>query len=70
MPVVARQADGPLVHKIVDGDTLRDLAQRYLGSPDRAREIFELNRDVLNDPRLLPIGGELKIPPSLQKSKW
>jgi nucleoid-associated protein YgaU len=50
-------------HRIVDGDTLEELAQRYLGSADRAREIFDANRDVLADPKLLPIGAELKMPP-------
>jgi nucleoid-associated protein YgaU len=49
-------------HRIVDGDTLAALAQRYLGSPSRAGELFEANRDVLSDPELLPIGTELKIP--------
>jgi len=51
-------------HRIVDGDTLEGLAQRYLGSADRAREIFDANRCVLADPKLLPIGAELKIPPT------
>lgn len=49
-------------HKIVDGDTLSGLAVRYLGSADRYREIFELNKDILGNPDLLPIGTELKIP--------
>jgi nucleoid-associated protein YgaU len=62
MPTVARPADGPQVHKIVDGDTLEALAARYLGSAARAMEIFQANRDVLADPELLPIGVELKIP--------
>ncbi|MGA2059338.1 MAG: hypothetical protein ABSG67_02565 [Thermoguttaceae bacterium] len=62
MPTVARPAEGPLVHKIVDGDTLGELAARYLGSAARAMEIFQANRDVLTDPELLPIGVELKIP--------
>ncbi len=62
MPAVARPADGPQVHKIVDGDTLADLAARYLGSAARAMEIFQANRDVLADPELLPIGVELTIP--------
>jgi nucleoid-associated protein YgaU len=53
----------PRTHKIVDGDTLAVLAERYLGSAARAQEIFEANRDVLPDPELLPIGAELKIPP-------
>jgi LysM repeat protein len=62
MPTVARLADVPPVHKIVDGDTLGDIAARYLGSAARAMEIFEANRDLLTDPELLPIGAELKIP--------
>ncbi|HEY4312202.1 MAG TPA: LysM peptidoglycan-binding domain-containing protein [Pirellulales bacterium] len=49
-------------HKIADGDTLSGLAVRYLGSADRYREIYELNREVLANPDLLPIGTELKIP--------
>jgi hypothetical protein len=62
-PQEEKQPDkGPHVHKIVDGDTLAALAERYLGSPSRAMEIFEINRNVLNDPELLPIGAELKIP--------
>ena len=50
-------------HRIVDGDSLAALAERYLGSASRAGEIFQANRDVLLDPQLLPIGVELKIPP-------
>ncbi|MEN6459703.1 MAG: LysM peptidoglycan-binding domain-containing protein [Thermoguttaceae bacterium] len=49
-------------HRIVDGDTLTGLAERLLGSSERAKEIFAANRDVLDDPNLLPIGVELKIP--------
>jgi len=50
-------------HKIVDGDTLAALAERYLGSASRAMEIYEANRGVLASPQLLPIGVELKLPP-------
>jgi hypothetical protein len=49
-------------HKVVDRDTLPALAARYLGSPERADEIYLANRDVLQSPDLLPIGIELKIP--------
>ncbi len=58
---------GPLAvrtHKVVDGDTLTALAERYLGSADRAAEIYQLNRDRLLSPELLPIGVELRIPVS------
>jgi phage tail protein X len=50
------------IHKIVDGDTLESLAQRYLGSKERRLEIYEANRDVLDNPEVLPIGAKLKIP--------
>jgi nucleoid-associated protein YgaU len=56
-------APSALKHKIVDGDNLPALAERYLGSTDRAMEIFEANRDELSDPRILPIGLEIRIPP-------
>lgn len=48
-------------HRIVDGDTLPALAQRYLGSSARFREIFDANRDQLPSPDLLPIGVVLRI---------
>lgn len=52
----------PCRHRIVDGDTLKNLAERYLGSPALAIEIYEANRSVLSDPQLLPIGVEIVIP--------
>ncbi len=51
------------LHRIIDGDTLQLLAARYLGSEDRAMEIFEANRNLLSSPNVLPIGSLLKIPP-------
>jgi nucleoid-associated protein YgaU len=50
-------------HTIHDGDTLESLAVRYLGDSQRASEILELNRQVLSDPQLLPIGVSILIPP-------
>lgn len=52
----------PIRYKIVDGDTLRTIAKRYLGDPERFMEIFEANRDWLRSPGVLPIGTELVIP--------
>jgi len=49
-------------HRIVDGDTLAELAQRYLGDKTRALEIFEANRHILPSPEILPIGQEIRIP--------
>jgi hypothetical protein len=47
---------------VIDGDSLSKLADRYLDDPGLEDEIFRLNRDVLTDPAMLPIGVELRIP--------
>lgn len=62
LPVPARLEETVRVHRIVDGDSLPLLAERYLGDHRRAREIFEANRDLLNDPEALPIRTEIRIP--------
>lgn len=49
-------------HRIVEGDTLRDLASRYLGSPDRYLELFYANRLVLPHPDVLPLHARIVIP--------
>jgi nucleoid-associated protein YgaU len=59
-PIVLRNE--PMLHTIVDGDTLAALADRYLHDGQRAEEIFAHNRNVLASPDLLPIGAVLKIP--------
>jgi nucleoid-associated protein YgaU len=66
---IATASDGPptstpsqrIGHCIVEGDTLPDLAARYLGDRSRYGEIFQANRQILPDPRLLPIGEEIWI---------
>jgi hypothetical protein len=50
-------------HRIVDGDTLEGIAQRYLGDRARWSDVYQHNRDVLMVPGALPIGVELRIPP-------
>jgi nucleoid-associated protein YgaU len=50
-------------HKVRDGDTLQNLAQRYLGDQARWPEIFQANRDKVDRPDLLPLAAKLVIPP-------
>jgi nucleoid-associated protein YgaU len=50
-------------HRIVDGDTLEGIAQRYWGDRARWSDVYQHNRDVLAAPNALPIGVELRIPP-------
>jgi hypothetical protein len=59
----ALHSDLAETHVVVDGDTLTRLAVRYLGRADGYQQFFDLNRDVLSSPDLLPIGARLKIPP-------
>lgn len=71
-PVFAPAPDAPAhfshagpnhrIHVIHDGDTLERLAERYLNDGSRALELFDLNRDVLDNPNLLEIGVELRVP--------
>ena len=49
-------------YTIVDGDTLPDLAERFLGDRNRDEEIFQANQAVLASPNSLPIGVEIVIP--------
>lgn len=56
-------------HKVVDGDTLAALAERYLGDASRVADIYEANRDRLPSPDALPIGAPLRIPPRAQPSR-
>ena len=48
-------------HTIKDDDTLRSLAQRYLGDANRYGEIFDANPQLVS-PTLLPIGEQILIP--------
>ena len=55
-------------HVVRDGDSLEDLAERYLGSRSRWNEIYEANRELLSNPELLPIGKTLQIPRSRKQN--
>ncbi len=65
-------AEGPAAppreHRIRKLDTLEDLAERFLGSKDRAEELFEANRHVLKDRHILPLGTAIRIPSGADSS--
>ena len=62
----SEQQRKPRSYTLRDGDTLEDLAERFLGTQGRAGEIFEANRAVLSAPDLLPVGVAIVIPPRAQ----
>ena len=61
-------------YRVAAGDSLWDIAQRYLGDPQRWREIFALNRGrsqpggrSLTDPALIYPGWTLLLPPASRR---
>lgn len=62
-PTEAKPVAKGTTHKVVKGDSLAKLAEKHLGSKDRAREILAANRDKISDPNQIQIGMVLKIPP-------
>lgn len=50
-------------YAVRDGDDLTAIALRFYGSPAAAESIWLANQDRLDDPRILPIGLELRLPP-------
>lgn len=52
------------VMKVMPGDTLSKIAERYYGNGNDYMRIFYANRDKLNDPDNIKAGEELLIPPA------
>jgi len=64
-PSTSKSAAGSIegrTHVVQKGDTLSSIAARTLGSPNRFHDIFEANRDQLNDANDLKLGMTLRIP--------
>ena len=44
------------------GDTLWSIAKRYMGSGFRWGELFQLNADLVKNPRMIYVGQVLRVP--------
>ena len=55
-------APEPLFYTIESGDTLSKLAAKFLGDAMRYPEIFEANREVIQDPDKIFVGQVIRIP--------
>ena len=60
---VAPPVEAETIHEVIAGDTLSGLAKTYYGNASLYMKIFEANRDILEDPNLIKIGQQLRIPP-------
>lgn len=63
-PSADAQADGTAdrTYTVVRGDTLSKIAQDAYGKASKWRDIFEANRDVLDDPDTIQPGQTLRLP--------
>ena len=60
-------AQGGTTYTVKPGDTLSKIAKETLGNPSQYMEIFNANRDQLNDPDKIRPGQVLKIPQHARK---
>lgn len=60
-----RSIPTPIIHTVVDGENLNDIARIYYGNAGLWNFILEANRASLQSVRELSIGQELVIPPIL-----
>ena len=54
---------GEQSYTIEKGDTLSKIAKEHLGSANAWKQIFEANRDVIDDPDRIFPGQVIKLPP-------
>lgn len=62
MPEKELLKHGYIRHRTINGDYLNGLAEKFLHDPERWVEIYELNRSVLTNKDVIPIGIVLIIP--------
>ena len=60
--IKAEKSDIYGYHTVESGDTLSKLAKHFLGDTNRYMDIFNINKDQLNDPDMIKVGQRLKIP--------
>jgi nucleoid-associated protein YgaU len=54
------------VHTVADGENLSAIAKRYYGNAGRWMEIFNANRDILQNENSLSPGMKLRIPGAVE----
>ncbi len=50
------------IYTVQPGDTLSKLAKQHFGNAHRYMDIFNINKDVLNNPDMIKVGQQIKLP--------
>lgn len=58
----AKKPDAIRYHTVKERETLGDIAQKYLGSSTRWKEIYKLNEGKYPDPSRIRAGAQIKLP--------
>ena len=58
----AAAKEAETIYVVKSGDTLSGIAKSVYGNAGRWREIFEANKDVIENPNLIRPGWKLRIP--------
>lgn len=59
---IAAAAAGGKTHKVVRGETLQKISQKYYGTTTKWMKIYEANKTKLKKPDLIVVGMTLTIP--------
>ena len=65
-PAAGTAAASPTTYTVKAGDTLSKIAKHFLGDANAYMEIFNANKDQLNDPDKIQPGQVLKIPQAVK----
>ncbi|KAF0094547.1 MAG: peptidoglycan-binding lysin domain-containing protein [Puniceicoccaceae bacterium 5H] len=57
-----QQSQGPRRYTVEAGDSLSSISRKMYGTPNRWREIYEANTDIMASPNSLKVGQNLRIP--------
>jgi nucleoid-associated protein YgaU len=51
----------PKTYTVKEGDSLAQIAQKFLGSKNKWKKLHDMNRDVIDDPDDIKVGTVLKV---------